>query len=202
VNVLAILGAVTATLLAAGILALIRAAWRWHSARVPAAVRDDFPVRLTCRSETDFHPSSGYHEGLSFEVFNHSDKAVRIKGFGLKLRLSGRNGEWFETEQTRSHPPLDLPSRLLPNDGLEGYLDSESLGDRLHEEGLTRNSSTALPTSRSSASGSRRGRLSPASPADRLATGPRFDEGRRRWTVAARTQSSRSSPTRASAAGR
>jgi hypothetical protein len=97
-----------------------------------------FPVRLTCRSETDFHPSSGYHEGLYFQVFNLSDKPVRIKGFGLKLLMSSRNGEWSETEQARSHPPVELPARLEPNDGLEGYLDSESLGDRLHEEGLSK----------------------------------------------------------------
>jgi hypothetical protein len=71
-------------------------------------------------------------------VFNHSDKPVRIKSFGLKLRMAGRNGEWFETEQARSHPPVELPAMLRPNDGFEGYLDSESLGDRLHEEGLSK----------------------------------------------------------------
>jgi hypothetical protein len=139
VNLLAIPGAVIAALVTAGILALIRLGWRWRRSRRPVSKPDDyFPVRLTCRSETGFHPSSGYHEGLGFEVFNHSDKPVRIKGFGLKLRMAGRNGEWFETEQARSHPPVKLPAVLRPNDGFEGYLDSESLGDRLHEEGLNK----------------------------------------------------------------
>jgi hypothetical protein len=59
---------------------------------------DDFPVQLTCRSETDSHPGSGYHEGLCFQVFNLSDEPVRIKGFGLKLLMSSRNDEWSETK--------------------------------------------------------------------------------------------------------
>src|SRR4051794_37968547 len=44
-----------------------------------------YPARLTCREETDFHPGSGYHEGLVFEVFNESDQPVTVKGFGLDI---------------------------------------------------------------------------------------------------------------------
>jgi hypothetical protein len=139
VDPLAILGALIVTLTGAAMVALAKwvrlRQWLRGVFRRP---KSEFPVRLTCTHETAFDPGSGYHEGLQFEVFNHSDKPVRIKGFGLKLRMSGRNGEWFETEQARSYRPAGLPAWLQPNDGLEGYLDYECVGDRLHELGLNK----------------------------------------------------------------
>jgi hypothetical protein len=96
----------------------------------------ELPVRLTCIHEDGFDPDSGPHEGLRFEVFNRSEKAVRIKGLGMKLWMSGPGGEWTEHEQARQHPPIRFPVWLQPNDGLEGYLDYESIADGLHDRGL------------------------------------------------------------------
>jgi len=47
---------------------------------------DSYPVRFRCREEEEFHPQSGFHEGLVFEVFNHSDHPVTVKSFGLETR--------------------------------------------------------------------------------------------------------------------
>ncbi|MDQ3767605.1 MAG: hypothetical protein M3346_09695 [Actinomycetota bacterium] len=98
------------------------------------AANPPYPVRLTCREETEFHPGSGYHEGLVFEVFNHSDKPVTVKGFGLDITMQGQ-AEWHEHELARHHPPYNFPARLAPNDALDGYIDTDVLADEIYERG-------------------------------------------------------------------
>jgi hypothetical protein len=132
---LTMLGALIVALAAAAIRAAVKFG-RGRLRKPSAGPTEDFPVRLTCRDETEFDPGSGYREGLQFEVFNHSDKAVRVKGFGLRLSMSGPGADWVEYEQAHQHPRIDFPAPLEPNDGLEGYIDHESLGDELHQRGL------------------------------------------------------------------
>ena len=119
--------------------AAITAGVKFIRGRLPkseAELVEDFPLRLTCRDETEFDPGSGYREGLQFEVFNHSDKTVRVRGFGLRLSMAGPGADWVEYQQARQHPPIDFPVPLDPNDALEGYIDHESLGEDLHQRGL------------------------------------------------------------------
>lgn len=131
------LGALIVTLTAAAIIALVKfGRGRLRSRKPKANPAEDFPVRLTCRDETEFDPGSGYREGLRFEVFNESDNAARVKGFGLKLSMAGPGADWIEYEQARQHPRIEFPVWLEPNDGLEGYIDHESLGDELHQRGI------------------------------------------------------------------
>jgi hypothetical protein len=93
-----------------------------------------YPVRLTCREETEFDPDSGFHEGLIFEVFNESDKPVTINGFGLEITMQAQ-GEWHEYEQARHHPPHVFPVRLEPHDGLQGYIQPEAVVEDIHSRG-------------------------------------------------------------------
>jgi hypothetical protein len=93
-----------------------------------------YPVRLKCREQTEFHPQSGYHEGLVFEVFNESDKAVTVKGFGLDITLHSQD-EWHDYEQARHYPPYEFPLRREPHDGLDGFIDTEALVDEIHTRG-------------------------------------------------------------------
>ena len=94
-----------------------------------------YPVRFTVREETDFHPSSVYHEGLVFDVFNHSDKPVTVRGFGVDITYATQD-EWHEYEQARHHPPYDFPIRLAPHDGLDGSIETDALADEIAERGL------------------------------------------------------------------
>jgi hypothetical protein len=94
-----------------------------------------YPVRFTVWSETEFHPGSGYHEGLAFEVYNQSDHPVTIKGFGLEVELLTSGNRWTDREFARAISPLSFPVRLAPHDALTGYVDTEYLGDRLYSEG-------------------------------------------------------------------
>ena len=66
-------------------------------------VEPPFPVRLTCRGDTDFHPEGGYYEVLVFEVFNNSvpPQTVTVKGFGLEFELHAYD-TWYQHEQARS----------------------------------------------------------------------------------------------------
>jgi hypothetical protein len=124
-------------LAAAAIIALFRfGRGRLASRKPKAAPTEDFPVRLSCHDETEFDPGSGYHEGLHFEVFNHSGTPVKVKGFGLKFSMAGPGADWVEHEQARQHPRIEFPVWLDPYDELEGYIDHESLGDELRERGL------------------------------------------------------------------
>lgn len=92
---------------------------------------DRYPVRFTCREETEFHPGHGYRDGYVFEVFNHSEKPVTVNGFGLDLEMY-LHDEWHEYEQAVTYPPVQFPRRLAPNDALEGSIDTEGLLDELH----------------------------------------------------------------------
>lgn len=93
-----------------------------------------YPVRFTCRDETEFHPGSGYHEGLVFEVFNHSNNPVSVKGFGLDITMRTQD-EWHEYEQARHHPPYEFPVRLVPHDALDGYIDTDALAEEIDMRG-------------------------------------------------------------------
>jgi hypothetical protein len=105
-------------------------------ARGPAAaLSGPYPVRFTCREHTEFHPSSGYREGLAFEVFNVTDQSVTVKGFGLEISMSHDQGTWHEDEHARRRPPLAFPIRLDAHDGVEGYIDTEEVSETLHDRG-------------------------------------------------------------------
>jgi hypothetical protein len=140
-----ILGAIAAGLVVAAIAAGARFATNKVQARrvlrrnqsqgdLPAP-EPPFPVRLTCREETEFHPSSGYSEGLVFEVFNTSDQPVTVRGFGLDVTMHD-HAEWHEYEQARHFPPYSFPVRLEPHDALDGVIDTEAFGDELYERGV------------------------------------------------------------------
>jgi len=133
------LGALIVSLIGAGVIAGIRfGRGRLRSRKAKVDVAAPFPLRFTCRDETEFDPGSGYREGLRFEVFNPSDKAVKVKGFGLKLSMAGSGADWIEYEQAHQYPRIEFPVWLKSYDGLEGYIDHESLGDELHQRGLAR----------------------------------------------------------------
>lgn len=140
-DILAIAAAVIASLIVAAIIALMRGARKhWQSRKSKPASRgagtEEYPVRLTCKDVTEYAPGSGYREIMEIEVFNRSEKPVRIKGFGLKIAMTGPYNVWIEYVQAAQHPRVDLPVRLAPNDGLEGVIDHKSLGDEFHERGL------------------------------------------------------------------
>jgi hypothetical protein len=126
-----ILSSLIAALIFTGVVNLIR---RQRAKRTIAA-EAAYPVRFTSRDVTDFHPQSGYHEVRTFEVFNKSDKAVTVKGFGLHIVFEGQE-DWDEFFQATVHPAPVFPVRLEPNDALDGYIHMESLGDELHGRGL------------------------------------------------------------------
>jgi hypothetical protein len=96
-----------------------------------------YPVRLICREANDFHPSSGYHEGLYFEIFNESEKPVTVRGFGLDIEMRGPD-EWHGYQLSHQHPADTFPMRLEPNDAVDGYIDIEALRDEIHGRGESR----------------------------------------------------------------
>jgi hypothetical protein len=96
-----------------------------------ATAEEQYPVRLTCEERNDFHPASGYREGVFVEVFNIGDRPVTVKGFGLDLTLTGPQ-EWHEYIDVRSH---QFPVRLDPHDGLDGYIDTEAVADQICVDG-------------------------------------------------------------------
>lgn len=133
-----IAGAVLATLVAAGIIAAARAAAKVFKRKKEGKATDPaatYPVRLTCREHEEFHPSSGYQDGVILEVFNHSNKPVSVKGFGFKITMQDHHQEWPDYELARHFPPHEFPIRLAPNDGLEGYIQAEALAEDLYERG-------------------------------------------------------------------
>jgi hypothetical protein len=99
-----------------------------------AAPQPAYPVRLTCREANDFHPSSGYHEGLHIEVFNKSERTVTIRGFGLDIEMRGPD-MWHDFQATHQYPADTFPLRLEPHDGVDGYIDVEALRDEIHARG-------------------------------------------------------------------
>jgi hypothetical protein len=107
---------------------------RKTAALAPSAA-PPYPVRFRCWEMTEFHPSSGPQEGLVFEVFNHSDHAVRVKGFGLDITLVAGDNEWHELEQATVYPQITFPAPLDPHDAIEGSIHGESLDERLWAEG-------------------------------------------------------------------
>jgi hypothetical protein len=108
--------------------------WKGESLQVSKRERD-LPVRLTCEDVDDFHPHHGFHEGYRIEVYNHTDEPVQIKGFGLVLGMTGQAPwEWIETPG--GYPLSSFPRWLKPRESWEGYIDTEALGDTLHEDGV------------------------------------------------------------------
>ena len=94
-----------------------------------------YPVQFTCREDNGFHPSSGYHEGLFFEVFNESDKPVTVKGFGLEITLRTQ-AEWHEYDTSPPFAAVHLSgSGPQPNDGLDGHINTEWLADEIWARG-------------------------------------------------------------------
>lgn len=139
VDPLVIAAGVITTLIAASIVTLSKVGadrLRSWKARAEAQAAPAYPVRLICRDETEFDPESGYHEFLYFEIFNHSNRTVRVKGFGLRIAMTGPHDQWNEYIQAHQHPLINFPARLRPNDGIEGYMDHEAVGDEMHERGL------------------------------------------------------------------
>jgi hypothetical protein len=120
---------------AAGVLTALASVGHWlrkrWSGRNARGLPSAYPVRLTCRADDDLDPQSGPREGLDFEVFNHSDKTVTVRGFGLEMTLHNFH-EWQEWALARHHPPHKFPVRLEPHDGLDGHIDTEALIDELH----------------------------------------------------------------------
>lgn len=104
-----------------------------EAASAPDALQ--YPVRFTAWSETEFNPGSGYHSGLTFEVYNQSDHPVTVKGFGLEVELLTSGNRWTDREFARAAPALNFPVRLATHDALTGYVDTEHLGDRFYSEG-------------------------------------------------------------------
>lgn len=109
-------------------LGLVRFGWKkWAERKALKAQRRQeivpgeraYPVRATCREETEFHPGSGYHDGLWFEIFNQSDHPVTVKAFGLDLTLQQQD-EWHQQELARLDQGRQFPVRLDPHDGVEG----------------------------------------------------------------------------------
>lgn len=98
----------------------------------PASLDEPYPVRFACWGRTDFHPDSGYAEGLEFELFNASDNPVLVKGFGLEISIRA-NGDWHAYEQARTHPRRDFPVRLNSHEALDGYIDTEALVEELSD---------------------------------------------------------------------
>jgi hypothetical protein len=121
-----------------GIWRLVSKRWTNRKGRSEdtAAAPAGYPVRLTCRDVTDYAPGSGYREIMEIEIFNHSETAVRVKGFGLKIEMTGPHDTWTEYVQAVTHPRIELPVRLVPNDGLEGVIDHESIGEDLYDRGI------------------------------------------------------------------
>jgi hypothetical protein len=105
------------------------------TAALAASAAPPYPVRFRCWELTEFHPSGGPQEGLVFEVFNHSDHEVRVKGFGLDITLVAGDNEWHEFEQAAVYPQITFPARLVPHDAIEGSIHTESLDERLWVEG-------------------------------------------------------------------
>lgn len=110
-----------------------RKALKQQAAAAPAPPA--YPVRLTCRNETEFHPSAGYREGFNFEVFNHSDRRVQVRHFGLEIKLHHQD-DWYDYITPRRPPPqYEFPVWLEPNEALDGFVDTESIADDYYEEG-------------------------------------------------------------------
>lgn len=94
-----------------------------------------FPVRMKCVERDDFHPQNGYHSIMQLEVFNHSDRPVSIKGFGLEVRLR-QQASWTEDVRVRKAPPsFEWPVRLEPHDAIEGFIDTEGVAEDYATEG-------------------------------------------------------------------
>jgi hypothetical protein len=87
-----------------------------------------YPVRVTCREETEFHPHGGYHEGLVFEVYNESDHAVTVEAFGLDFTLV-HGDEWHDQELAQLRPPRRFPERLAAHDGFKGTISTSMLSE-------------------------------------------------------------------------
>jgi hypothetical protein len=115
---------------AAGVLRAVRRKLR-EGGQQKSADQHSYPVRLVCREANDFHPKSGYHEGLYLEVFNNSEDPVTIRGFGLDIEMRGPD-EWHDDQLTHQHPADTFPVRLEPNDAVDGYIDVEALRDEIH----------------------------------------------------------------------
>lgn len=119
-----------------GIAGVVRWVYRrfrkWRAQRTPA--QPIYPVRLTCREANDFHPSSGYHEGLHFEVFNESERTVILRGFGLDIEMRGP-AVWHDYQFTHQYPADAFPLRLKPHEGVDGYIDIEALRDEIYARG-------------------------------------------------------------------
>lgn len=133
-----VLGAVAATIaIVTGAVkggSWVRRKLRERKERTSAQSEPEYPVRLTCSDADDYHPSAGFQEGYYIEVFNHSEKPVTVKGFGLDITMQGQ-AEWHEHELARHHPPYNFPARLAPNDALDGYIDTDVLADEIYERG-------------------------------------------------------------------
>ncbi len=98
---------------------------------------EPFPVRLTCKGDTDFHPSAGFREGVHIEVYNESGQAVHIKGFGLEFSMRAQ-GSWKREEFVSGHPRNSFPKWLRARESFDGYIDAEALSDQLYMEGENR----------------------------------------------------------------
>lgn len=134
-----VLGAVAATIdiVTGGVKggSWVRRKLRERKERKSAAQSEpEYPVRLTCSDADDYHPSAGFHEGYYIEVFNHSEKPVTVKGFGLDLTMH-HQAEWHRYEYPIGYSHSSFPSRVEPNDGLDGYIDTEALADQIYLDG-------------------------------------------------------------------